>query len=87
MIHATKPELEQIIREAANGLIAQSQELSDLGEELWATRIFFRDIRHELHARIAELESDRSADLGVFKLCEISGGIGLLIGWLAGRFL
>ena len=40
-----------------------------------------------LRARIAELESDRSADLGVFKLCEISGGIGLLIGWLAGRFL
>ena len=35
MIHATKPELEQIIRDAADGLIALRTELAQATETEW----------------------------------------------------
>ena len=64
MIHATKPELETIIRDAANGLIAQSKHIAALLGRVQFDAHYAEQIAVELdiaRAQLAAAESRRIA--------------------------
>ena len=85
MIHATKPELEQIIRDAANGLIAAAadREWLQAAHDGWRTLAYVK--ASDLRDARAELAANTETEWRLCWWSSLAGcGLTLAVLWLAG---